>query len=148
MWKSSQNQFYNLKWKFPFFIQCCYNCQDQFVSGDHLLQNRCFLFFLSSKSPAFKRCCAIPVAQFVRHSYIHSAHISDISVRHNTFVRHSKNFLDFSDRQMRVCVHQSCDFVRDYRSRVTQSFRVFNIKVFDTETRKPFSDHTFRTSGP
>jgi len=45
---------------------------------------------------------AVPVAQFVRHSYIHFAHISDISVvRHNAFVRHSKNFLDFSDRQMR-----------------------------------------------
>jgi len=48
--------------------------------------------------------------------------------------RATKNFLDFSDRQMWVCVHQSCDFVR------SRAIRVFNTKVSDTETRKLFPD--------
>jgi len=85
----------------------------------------------------------VPVAQFV-HPHIHFAHITGVSeVRHSAFVQHTKNFMDFSDRHIRVCVHQSCDFVRVHRSRATRSLRVFSTKVSNMETRKSFLDTFF-----
>jgi len=98
-----------------------------FVFGDHLLQKRMLFVFSSSRSHASKRYCKF----------------QSLSSCNNASVQHTKYFLDFSDRQMRVCVHQSCHFVCVHRSQATRSLRVFSIKVSDLETRKPFPDHTY-----
>jgi len=67
------------------------------VIPDHLLQKRVLLVLFEQQIACIQALLQVPFAQFMRHSHIHFHIIGVFEVRHNASVRHTKNFLDFSD---------------------------------------------------